>query len=78
MVLFAQHRKHEINYSFNRNMSKICKLNKNVFSLYMLCSVLQQQLTCEIFLPINSSPANFHVPFFVTKIDEGQTFRCIT
>lgn len=28
-------------------------------------------------LPVNSSPASFHVPFFVTKIDDGQTLRCI-
>lgn len=27
--------------------------------------------------PVNSSPASFHVPFFVTKIDDGQTLRCI-
>lgn len=27
---------------------------------------------------INSNPANFHVPFFVIKMDDGHTFLCIT
>lgn len=29
-------------------------------------------------LPINSNPANFQVPRFVMRIDEGQTFLWIT
>lgn len=57
--------------------SKSNKSNR-FFSFASFCIYSTLLVLYSSYLPINSRPANFHVPFFVTRIDEGQTFRCIT
>lgn len=42
------------------------------------CCTLRGILNRKRSVPINSSPDSFHVPFFVTRIDEGHTFLWMT